>query len=388
MRRRTGWGRVRAMRLGAVVGIVAVALMSAATTRGADDEAAVLAADDARIKALTGGDFAALAERLADDLRYVHSTGSVDTKASFLELVRSEKSRYTRYEPRERVVRFPAPGIALDSGRARLVVETADGPVDAEFHYLAGWRHDAGGWKLFAWQSARAPKPPVAPAFAVTFDEPPVPGADGGAAIGTGWRDLGPDDFENVNGAPDTWTWKDGGLHCTGKPVGVIRTKRSLQNLELSLDWRHLTDGGNSGVFLWAPPEAFFGIEPGQLPRGGIEVQILDHGFRAKYESSGNRKGDWFSTDGDVFPVGTSKMIPFPPTSPNGSRSFPKAAHSRGSPAWNHYYVRAVEGEVRLWVNGHEVSGGTRCVPASGHLCLESEGAPVEFRRLRIRELP
>jgi ketosteroid isomerase-like protein len=317
------------MRLGAVVGIVAVALMSAATTRGADDEAAVLAADDARIKALTGGDFAALAERLADDLRYVHSTGSVDTKASFLELVRSEKSRYTRYEPRERVVRFPAPGIALDSGRARLVVETADGPVDAEFHYLAGWRHDAGGWKLFAWQSARAPKPPVAPAFAVTFDEPPVPGADGGAAIGTGWRDLGPDDFENVNGAPDTWTWKDGGLHCTGKPVGVIRTKRSLQNLELSLDWRHLTDGGNSGVFLWAPPEAFFGIEPGQLPRGGIEVQILDHGFRAKYESSGNRKGDWFSTD-----------------------------------------------------------GGTRCVPASGHLCLESEGAPVEFRRLRIRELP
>jgi hypothetical protein len=43
---------------------------------------------------------------------------------------------------------------------------------------------------------------------------------------------------------------------------------------------------------------------------------------------------------------------------------------------------------VRLWVNGHEVSGGTRCVPASGHLCLESEGAPVEFRRLRIRELP
>jgi ketosteroid isomerase-like protein len=391
MQRQTDMRRTRTARLGTVVGIVLAAALAGngPVVRGADTEADVLAADDTRIKALTAGDIAALAERLADDLRYVHSTGTVDTKPSFLELVRSGRSRYTAYAPLERLVRFPAAGIALDSGRARLRVETAGGPVEAEFHYLAGWRHEqAGGWKLFAWQSARAPNPPVPPAFAVTFDEPPVPAADGSAAFGTGWRDLGADDFEQVNCAPDTWTWKEDGVHCTGKPVGVIRTKRSLQNLELSLEWRHLADGGNSGVFLWAPPEAFFGIEPGQLPRGGIEVQILDHGFRTRYEASGDRKGDWFSTDGDVFPVGTSRMVPFPPTSPNGSRSFPKAAHSRGSPAWNHYYVRAIAGEVRLWVNGHEVSGGTRCVPASGHLCLESEGAPVEFRRLRIRELP
>jgi hypothetical protein len=34
------------------------------------------------------------------------------------------------------------------------------------------------------------------------------------------------------------------------------------------------------------------------------------------------------------------------------------------------------------------VSGGGDCFPATGFLCLESEGAPVEFRRLRIRELP
>ena len=45
----------------------------------------------------------------------------------------------------------------------------------------------------------------------------------------------------------------------------------------------------------------------------------------------------------------------------------------------------AFNGEVRLWVNGHEVSGGTGCQPAYGYLCLESEGAPVEFRNLRVR---
>jgi hypothetical protein len=39
-------------------------------------------------------------------------------------------------------------------------------------------------------------------------------------------------------------------------------------------------------------------------------------------------------------------------------------------------------------VNGEEVSGGTACNPAQGFLCLESEGSPILFRKLRIRELP
>ena len=81
-------------------------------------------------------------------------------------------------------------------------------------------------------------------------------------------------------------------------------------------------------------------------------------------------------------------MQPFPPVSPDGSRSFPRKNLSKGIGEWNHYYVRAINGEVRLWVNGEEVSGGTEVRPATGHLCLESEGAPMEFRELRIRELP
>jgi hypothetical protein len=81
-------------------------------------------------------------------------------------------------------------------------------------------------------------------------------------------------------------------------------------------------------------------------------------------------------------------MKPFPPVSPDGSRSFPTKELSRGVNEWNHYYIRAINGEVRLWVNGEEVSGGADCNPATGFLCLESEGSPVEFRNLRIRELP
>ena len=81
-------------------------------------------------------------------------------------------------------------------------------------------------------------------------------------------------------------------------------------------------------------------------------------------------------------------LTPFPPVSPQGNRSFPSKNLSKGINQWNHYYIRAINGEVRLWVNGEEVSGGTGCNPATGYLCLESGGSPVEFRKLRIRELP
>lgn len=233
---------------------------------------------------------------------------------------------------------------------------------------------------LFAALAASAP-----PAHADEPGKPPKAFLDG---TGPGWKALGEADFVNVNGDPETWTWKDGAAHCTGKPVGVIRSKVPYTNFELVAQWRHLKPGGNSGIFVWAPEESLAGIKPGTLPRGGIEVQVLDHGFSEQYEKSSGKKADWFTTHGDVFPVGTSKMTPFPPTSPDGSRSFPTKRLSKGVGEWNHYYVRAINGEVRLWVNGEEVSGGTGCKPASGYLCLESEGSPVEFRGLKIRTLP
>jgi hypothetical protein len=205
---------------------------------------------------------------------------------------------------------------------------------------------------------------------------------------GPGWTTLTEKDFELVNLNDDTWTWDGTLAKCTGQPVGVERTKRKFTNFEMVAHWRHLSHGGNSGFFIWASPEGMKDIEPGQLPSSGIEIQVLDHGYTELYETQSGKKGDWFSTHGDVFPVGASKLVPFAPLSPNGRRSFPSENRSRPSPHWNHYYVRAINGEVRLWVNGKEVSGGSGANPATGHICLESEGAPVEFKDIRIRELP
>jgi hypothetical protein len=207
---------------------------------------------------------------------------------------------------------------------------------------------------------------------------------------GPGWTALGEEDFVKVNSADDTWSWKDGVIYCTGQPVSVMRTQKKYTNFELVCEWCHRRDAGNSGIFVWATDESLKQLtEAGKagLPHG-IEVQVLDLGYETQYEKVHKKPADWFTSHGDVFPVGTAKMKPFPPVAPNGQRSFPSKNLSKGINKWNHYYIRAINGEVRLWVNGEEVSGGTECKPAVGHLCLESEGSPIEFRNLRIRELP
>lgn len=206
--------------------------------------------------------------------------------------------------------------------------------------------------------------------------------------IGPDWHELGEADFVDVNGLPDTWTWNDSTLFCTGTPIGVLRTAKKYTNFELVLQWKHLKSAGNSGVFVWVQDAALDGLEPDNLPKQGIECQILDHGYAVNFEKENGKKPEWFTTNGDIFAVDESTLEPFQPTSPNGSRSFPRKNLSKGVGEWNHYYIRCINGEVRLWVNGEEVSGGTNADPKFGYFCLEAEGSPIEFKNIRVRELP
>jgi len=204
-----------------------------------------------------------------------------------------------------------------------------------------------------------------------------------------GWRDLSKADFMNVNCKPTTWIWKGNTVTCDGNPIGVIRSKTSLKNFELICEWKHLKPAGNSGIFAWVSPEAIAELEAGKgrLP-AGIEVQILDLAYATQWIEKHGKAADWFTSHGDIFPTGNAKMQPFPPVAPNGKRSFPTKHLTKPVGQWNHYYIRAINGEIRLWVNGSEVSGGKNCQPAEGYLCLESEGTPIEFRNLRLRTLP
>jgi hypothetical protein len=119
--------------------------------------AKVRAADDARIAAMKSGDRSGLEAAFSAELRYAHSNGIVDTKESFVEILTSGKTKYLGYDHVEREFTFPAPGIALMSGKARIQAESAKGKMDSVLSYLAVWLEEDGNWKFLAWQSCRLP---------------------------------------------------------------------------------------------------------------------------------------------------------------------------------------------------------------------------------------
>jgi hypothetical protein len=50
--------------------------------------------------------------------------------------------------------------------------------------------------------------------------------------------------------------------------------------------------------------------------------------------------------------------------------------------------VVAVDGTVKLSINGKFVNGIREADTRKGFLCLESEGAEIHFRKIQIMELP
>lgn len=137
--------------------LLLLACLAALPLLAADETAAVVAADTARIAAMLKPERAALDAAFSNELRYAHSNGLVDTKASFIDSLLGGRTKYLAYEPGERMITFPAPGLALMGGRAKLQVEGGSGRMEATLSYLAVWRKEDGQWRFLAWQSARLP---------------------------------------------------------------------------------------------------------------------------------------------------------------------------------------------------------------------------------------
>ena len=124
---------------------------------------AVIAADDERLAAIKAADSARLNAILSDELRYAHSSGSVDNKTAFIDSLVSRRTVYEHFEYKDRTVVPAAPGIALMSGRVLTKVQSGEQNLSLDLNYLSVWREENGKWRFLAWQSCRNPVPEPVP---------------------------------------------------------------------------------------------------------------------------------------------------------------------------------------------------------------------------------
>ena len=141
--------------------IVTACVIAMVSLHAADDPqlATLKAADDQRVAAIQAADAVKLGVSFSDELRYSHSTGAVDTKATYMDSIVSGKLKYVVYDYEERNFSFPAPGIALMTGRVHITANTPTGVSDGTLVFLAVWREEKGTWKFLAWQSCKLPAP-------------------------------------------------------------------------------------------------------------------------------------------------------------------------------------------------------------------------------------
>jgi len=185
----------------------------------------------------------------------------------------------------------------------------------------------------------------------------------------------------NVNTEKDTWSVRDGLLVCTGQPIGVMRTDRQYENFIMHIEWRHMEAGGNSGTFIWSEGTV---PEGKQLPKG-LEVQMLELDWVNQHKQDDGTLPPIAYVHGEVFGANGLETVP---DNPRGSRSKSIENRCKGKGQWNTYDVVAVDGVVKLSVNGKFVNGISKASVKKGYICLESEGAEIHFRNIRIMELP
>lgn len=161
----------------------------------------------------------------------------------------------------------------------------------------------------------------------------------------------------------DVWSIRDGVLVCQGKPTGYLFTRQRFTSFVLRLQWRFDPDkgAGNSGVLLRLNGEHKV------WPRS-IEAQL----------HSGNA--------GDFWNIGEMQMQ-VDATRTRGRNTRKIHGNERPLGEWNQYEI-VVDGPwVRLSVNGQVLNEAWGCEELAGPIALQSEGAEIHFRDVRLLPL-
>jgi ketosteroid isomerase-like protein len=118
------------------------------------DTEGILALETRRYTAMTSNDLPALAALLHDEMVYTHSSGVVDSKASYLEALRSGRTRYLSVEQRAQQVKLIGE-VAILIGASHIEVDVESARKSLDLRSLAVWTATPTGWQFIAWQSCR-----------------------------------------------------------------------------------------------------------------------------------------------------------------------------------------------------------------------------------------
>jgi ketosteroid isomerase-like protein len=111
-----------------------------------------------RFAAMIHRDIDGVAALLGEDLTYTHSSGDTETKARFLETLRSGRIVYEQIEPADVAVRMYGQ-TAVVTGRSTMHVRIGGQPQTFQIRFVEVDVSTGGRWQMVAWQATRLVSP-------------------------------------------------------------------------------------------------------------------------------------------------------------------------------------------------------------------------------------
>ena len=164
-------------------------------------------------------------------------------------------------------------------------------------------------------------------------------------------------DFFVAVGDAKSWTQSAiGVIECNGKPNGYICTKKSYSNYELSFEFRYPKQKGNSGVLNYIA---------GKHKVWPACVEVQGH----------------YDNLAMIFAMGGAKG----PRNNGDKKAREKARKPHTE--WNKLNIVSKDGVLTAKLNGVLIAKAGPYIVRKGPFGLQSEGAPIHFRKIMIKEL-
>jgi hypothetical protein len=157
-----------------------------------------------------------------------------------------------------------------------------------------------------------------------------------------------------------TWSVTNGVIHCTGKPVGYLRTSQSYSNYFLTVEWRFIKlapKADNTGILVHM-----------QLP-DKVWSQCIQ--VQGKHE----RQGDLFCMEGAEAKEhkGMDKNTPVPMRGTSQEKPVGE---------WNTAETICIHHKVESFINGKFVNEISECTLDDGFIGIQSESGDIEIRAI------
>jgi hypothetical protein len=162
-----------------------------------------------------------------------------------------------------------------------------------------------------------------------------------------------------------TWSVTNGVIHCTGKPIGYLRTSQSYSNYFLTVEWRFVKiapKADNTGILVHIQA-------PDKVWPPCVQVQ-------GKHE----HQGDLFLMAGAESKEHKGK---------DANTPIPLRGDSMEKPVgeWNLAETICIHNQVTSFINGKLVNEITECTLNDGFIGIQSEGAEIEIRAVSYAPL-